>query len=73
MCEEVNRVVAIIRYPLSFQSDQNWFSPNKINISSRETVRRILKKVTKGKILLTNFLRKCVKVSLENVYVDIEA
>lgn len=73
MCEEVNRVVAIILYPLSSQSDQHWFSPNKINISSRETVRRILKKVTKGKILSTNFLRKCVKINLENVYVDIEA
>ena len=73
MCEEVNRVVAIILYPLSSQSDQHRFSPNKINISSRETVGRILKKVTKGKILSTNLLRKCVKISLENVYVDIEA
>ena len=60
MCEEVNRVVAIILYPLSSQSDQHWFSPNKINISSRETVRRILKEVTKGKILSTNFLRKYI-------------
>lgn len=73
MCEEVNRVVAIILNPLSSQSDQHWFFPNKINISSRQTVRRISKKVTKGKILSTDFLRKCVKISLENVYVDIEA
>ena len=53
MCEEVNRVVAIILYPLSSQSDRHWFSPDKINISSRQTIRRILKKVTKGKIIFS--------------------
>lgn len=51
MCEEVNKVAAIFHYPLSPQSDQHWFSPNNINTSSRKTVRRILKKVTKGKKL----------------------
>lgn len=69
MCEEVNRVVAIILYPLSSQSDHSQQNQYIIKRNSKEN----LKKVTKGKILSTNFLRKSVKISLENVYVHIEA
>ena len=31
---------------------------------------RTYKMVTKGKILSTNSLRKCIKISLKNFYVD---
>ena len=65
--------------PLSLNSDQHQSSPNNIHILAREMVIRIYKMITKGKnalicyqTLSTNSLRKSMKISMENVYVDIE-
>ena len=67
--------------PLSPNSDQHQFSPNDIHTMSRAKSRRINKVITKRKIfdllskliLSTNSLRKCMEISLENLYVDIGA
>ena len=57
---------------------QHQFSSNNFNTQSRENVMRNNEMITKGqmllifsRILLTNSLRKCMVISLENVYVDI--
>ena len=64
--------------PLHSKSDQHQFSPNNISSSSRVKVMRISKMFTKGKnalifyqILSTNSLSKCMKISFENLSVDI--
>jgi len=49
--------------PLGPKSDQHQFSPNNISRSSRVKVMRIAKLITK----------KCMEISLENLYVDIGA
>ena len=66
--------------PLSPKSDQHQFSPNNIHTLSREMVKRIINQmITNGKMLdlllnsLNLSLRKCMKISLENLYVDIGA
>ena len=65
--------------PLSPDSDQNQFSPKNIHMLPREMVMRVNKMITKEKCfdLISNslnyFLRKCMKVSMENLYVDIGA
>ena len=59
-------------------SDQHQFSPNKIHTLSRDKVMRINKMITQlaresssyYQILPTNSLRKCMEISLENLYVD---
>ena len=65
-------------YPLSPDSDQHQFSPNDTHSLSRDQVMRINKIITKRKnalivyqILLTHSVRKCIEISLENLYVDI--
>ena len=65
--------------PLSPDSDQHQYSPNNIHMLPREIVMRVNKMITKEKCLdllpnsLNYFLRKCMKVSMENLYVDIGA
>ena len=65
--------------PLSPDSDQYQFSPNNIHMLPREMIMRVNKMITKKNALIcyqtlsTIFLRKCMKVSMENVYVDIGA
>ena len=59
--------------------DQTQFSPNDIHRSSRAKSMRINKMITRKKslvfyqILPTNSSRKCMEISLENLYVDIRA
>ena len=61
------------------RSDQYQFSPNITNALSREKVMRIKKMISKGKmpsfkkILLTYSLCKYREISMDNLYVDIEA
>ena len=69
-----------LHYPLSPTSDQHQFSPYNINRQSRGRVMRINKIITEEKkasifyqILSTHSLRKCIEISLENLYVDIGA
>ena len=63
--------------PLSPNSDQDQFSHNDIHTSSRDLVMRIYKMNTYCfalifyQILSTHSLRKYIKISLENLYVDI--
>ena len=66
--------------PLSRNSDQHQFSPNDIHALSRGMVMRITKMITEVKmpwffyqILSTYSLRKSIKISLENLYVNIGA
>ena len=66
--------------PLSPNGDQHQFSPNVIHTMSRDKVMRIDKMITKVeialifyKILSTHSLKRCMEVSLENLYVDIGA
>ena len=61
-------------------SYQHQFSPNNIHMLSREMIMRVNKMITKEKnalicylTLSTTFLRKCMKISMENLYVDIGA
>ena len=63
---------------LSPNSDQHEFSPNNISMLPREIVMRVNKMITKEKILSsvirslsTNSLNKCMKISMEKLYVDI--
>ena len=64
--------------PLGPKSDQHQFSPNNIHTLAREKVMRITKLIPKlkGKCfdLKPNSLnyswKKCMEVSLENLYVD---
>ena len=60
--------------------DQHQFSPNNIHTLSRDKVMRINEMITKREnalifyqILSTTSLKKCIEISLENYYVDIEA
>ena len=63
--------------PLSTNSDQDQFSLNDIHTLSRDSVMRIYKMNTYCfalifyQILSTHSLRKYIKISLENLYVDI--
>ena len=63
--------------PISPNSDQHHFSPNDIHRLLRAKSMRINKMILKRKslifyqILSTNSLRKCMEISLENLYVDI--
>ena len=63
--------------PLSSDSDQDQFSLNDIHTLSRDLVIRINKMNTYSfalifyQIVSTHSLRKYVKISLENLYVDI--
>ena len=63
--------------PLSPNSDQDQFSLNDIHTLSRDLVMRIYKMNTYCfalvfyQILSTHSLRKYIKISLENLYVDI--
>ena len=65
--------------PLNPDSDQHQYSPNNIHMLPREMVMRINKMITKEKMRWSFtkfsqlFLRKCMKVSMENLYVDIGA
>ena len=65
--------------PLSPNSDQQQFSPNNIHRLSRAKSMRINKMITKKKSLIfyqflsTNSVRKCMEISLENLFVDIGA
>ena len=65
---------------LSPTGDQHQFSPNNIHTLSRDKVMRIYEMITKEKMLgsFTKFSqlileRKCMEISLENLYVDIGA
>ena len=53
--------------PLSPKSDQHQFSPKDIHTLARENT------LTFYQILSTHSLRKCIEISLENLYVDIGA
>lgn len=55
MCEEVNKVVTIILYPLSSQSDQHWFSPNKSIYCQEKQLGEFLKRSPKGKVSQLTF------------------
>ena len=63
--------------PLNPNSDQDQFSLNDIHTLSRDLIMRINKMNTYCfalifyQILSTHSLRKCMKISLENLYVDI--
>ena len=66
--------------PSSPKSEQSQVSPSHIHTSLSEKGVRIHIIISKGKndliyyrILLANYLRKCVEISLENLYVDIGA
>ena len=66
--------------PSSPKSEQSQVSPSHIHTSLSEKGVRINIIISKGKydliyyrILLANYLRKCVEISLENLYVDIGA
>ena len=65
--------------PLSPNSDQRQFSPNNIHRLSSATSMRINQMITRRKIsdlyqfLPTNSVRKCMEISLENLFVDIGA
>ena len=65
-------------FPRKTRSDQQQFSPNYIITSSREKIMRIntcdhqrQNALIFYQILSTNSLRKCVDISLENLYMDI--
>ena len=68
-----------ILYPVSPNGDQHQFSPYNIHMLPREMVMRVNQMITEGKCsdLLSNSLnycnslRKCMKISMENLYVDI--
>ena len=65
--------------PLGPKSDQHQFSPNNSSRSSRVKVMRITKLSIKGRILdlkpnsLSYSSKKCMEISLENLYVDLGA
>ena len=67
--------------PLSPNSGQHQFSPNHIHTLSRDKVTRIEKMITKMKNKMhwsfikfsTHSVKKCMEVSLENLYVYIGA
>ena len=65
--------------PLSSNSDQHQFSPNNIYRLSSATSMRINQMITKRKSLIfyqflpINSVRKCMEISLENLFVDIGA
>ena len=66
--------------PSSPKSEQSQVSPSHIHTSLSEKGVRIDIIISKGKndliyyrILLANYLRKCVEISLENLYADIGA
>ena len=63
--------------PLGPKSHQHQISPNNVNTLLKEKFMRITKMITSAKIalmfeqvLLTNSVRKCIEISLENLYVD---
>ena len=62
--------------PLSPSSDQDQFSPNKIHTLSIDKLWELIKwspernALIYHQILSTNSLRKCMEISLENLYVD---
>ena len=57
--------------PLSPDSDQDQFSPNNIHTLSRDKLWELIKNaLIYYQILSTNSLRKCIEISLENLYVD---
>ena len=57
--------------PLSPDSDQDQFSPNNIDTLSRDKLWELIKNaLIYYQILSTNSLRKCIEISLENLYVD---
>ena len=68
-----------ILYPVSPNGGQHQFSPYNIHMLPREMVMRVNQMITEGKCsdLLSNSLnycnslRKCMKISMENLYVDI--
>ena len=73
------KVILLISFnPLSPNSDQRQFSPNNIHRLSSSSM-RINQMITKRKIfdllsiLPTNSVRKCIEISLENLFVDIGA
>ena len=64
--------------PLSPNSDQRQFSSNNIHMLPREMVMGVNEMITKDTLiclqtLSTNSLRKCMKISMENLYVDFGA
>ena len=66
--------------PLSPSGDKHQFSPNNIHRLSKEKVMRISKNDHQSEnalifyqILSTNSYRKCIEISLENLFVDIGA
>ena len=64
--------------PLSPNSDHRQFSPNNIHMLPREMVMRVNKMISKDKILwsvikLSQLIKKCMKISMESLYVDIGA
>ena len=70
----------IVTYnPSSPNSDQHQFSPNDNHPLSRDKLWELIKWSQREKslifyqILSTNSLRKCIEISLENLYVDIGA
>ena len=62
--------------PLSANSDQDQFSPNNIHTLSTDKLWELIKWSPKKnalifyQILSTHSLRKCMEISLENLYVD---
>ena len=57
--------------PLSPDSDQDQFSPNNIDTLSRDKLWELIRNaLIYYQILSTNSLRKCIEISLENLYVD---
>ena len=57
--------------PLSPDSDQDQFSPNNIDTLSRDKLWELIKNaLIYYQILSTNSLRKCIEISLENLYED---
>ena len=62
--------------PFSPNSDQDPFSPNNIQILSTDKLWELLKWYPSKnalifyQILLTHSVRKCIEISLENLYVD---
>ena len=69
----------VINPLFSPSSEQDQFSPNNIHTLSRDRLWELMKWSRKGKcldllsIFPTNSLRKCMEISLEKLYVDIEA
>ena len=57
--------------PLSPDSDQDQFSPKNIDTLSRDKLWELIKNaLIYYQILSTNSLRKCIEISLENLYED---